>query len=469
MEDKTNGVEWRKVGGKGTVKALSKSKNCRDWELSVSVGKNPTTGKYEREYKRVHGMTKTEALAALDAFKDELRRQFASAATRKELAQDVEFARLQAELEKQKAALEAARANVDKYREMLEERDKPKECPTIDEYAAAWREFRVNTKAVTPSTANKDRRNCDVILKHLGGKKLNEITLSDVQRFYSAMMTDGGGMTGKALSGSSAQGIAVAFTMIMKNAARDASIPMDKNPCEGVPLPKCDTEEKPVLSDEDRRRLVRFMLDGEPDSHKMAVLLMLCCGLRRGEACALRWMDYDREGRVLHIRKSFSQARNEDGSMVGLTKTKTPESVRTLPLGGEVFDMLERWHTVQGLKLMRLGLPQCDERPIITDALGGHMLPSNLHKWWNAYAKKNGFAVSPHGLRHTFASNLIAMGFDIATVAALVGQKKTGKTLLDTYTHAKTANMVDAMGKLSAAVFADTQETLVPIDVRRSA
>ena len=60
------------------MKALSKAKNCRDWELSVSVGKNPTTGKYEREYRRVHGMSKREAQAALDAFKDELRRQHRS-------------------------------------------------------------------------------------------------------------------------------------------------------------------------------------------------------------------------------------------------------------------------------------------------------------------------------------------------------------------------------------------------------
>jgi len=461
--------EWRKIGGKGTVKPLSKSKNCRDWELSVSVGKNPETGKYERAYRRVHGMNKTEALAALDAFKDELRAQFGSAQARHEIEREVEYKRLMGELEKQKAALEVAQANVDKYRELLDEKNAPKDCPTIDDYSVAWREFRVKTKAVTPGTSDKDRRNCNVILKHLGGKKLNEITLSDVQRFYAAMMTDDGGMRGKALSGSTAQGVAVTFTMIMKNAVRDASVPMDKNPCEGVPLPKCDTEEKEILSDEDRRRLVRLMTDGEPNAYSVAVMLMLCCGLRRGEACALRWMDFDREGHVLHIRKSFSQARKEDGSLVGLTKTKTPESVRDLPLGVEVFDMLERWHTVQGLYLMRLGLPQCDERPIIMNALGGHMLPSNLHRWWNGYAKEHGFKISPHGLRHTFASNLIAMGFDIATVAALLGQKKTGKTLLDTYTHAKTANMVNAMNTISTSIFAESEESIVPVDIRKTA
>lgn len=469
MEEVKNTVEWRRVGGKGAVKALTSAKNCRDWELSVGIGKNPETGRYERAYKRVHGCTKTEAYKALDGFKDELRAQFASSTARKELSHDVEYARLRAELEKQKAALEVAQATADKYKALLDERDAVAECPTIDEYVAAWRDFRVKTKSVAPSTANKDRRNCDVILKHLGGRRLNEITLSDVRSFYAAMMSDGGGMSGKALSGASAQGVAVAFTMIMKSAARDASVPMDKNPCDGVPLPKCDTEEKSALSDDDRRRLMRLMLDGEPDAHKMAVVLMLCCGLRLGEVCALRWMDYDGEGHVLHVRKSFSQARAADGSLVGLTKPKTPDSKRALPLGDEVFGMLERWHTVQGLKLLRLGLPQCDERPIIANALGGHTLPSNLRKWWNGYAKEHGFHVSPHGLRHTFASNLIAMGHDIATVAALLGQKKTGKTLLDTYTHASTANMKKAMEELSTEVFDDSRENMVQVTIKRSA
>ena len=47
--------------------------------------------------------------------------------------------------------------------------------------------------------------------------------------------------------------------------------------------------------------------------------------------------------------------------------------------------------------------------------------------------KKIDNRLSPHSLRHTYASNLLAHGVDIRTVAALLGD--TVPTVIKTYIH----------------------------------
>ena len=61
-----------KVTGEGTIVQLEKDKpksKCRKWQLRVSLGKNPRTGKYTVKTRTFKG-TYTQANAALCEFVD---------------------------------------------------------------------------------------------------------------------------------------------------------------------------------------------------------------------------------------------------------------------------------------------------------------------------------------------------------------------------------------------------------------
>jgi len=65
---------------------------------------------------------------------------------------------------------------------------------------------------------------------------------------------------------------------------------------------------------------------------------------------------------------------------------------------------------------------------------------------FNSAASSAGIKVSPHSLRHTFATNLLSRGVDIVTVKELLGHKKLETTLI--YTHSNNQLKVDAVNKL---------------------
>ena len=67
-----------------------------------------------------------------------------------------------------------------------------------------------------------------------------------------------------------------------------------------------------------------------------------------------------------------------------------------------------------------LGTPDPDSRPY-------H--PTRLSKDFATFAKMNGFDVTFHDLRHTFATMMIAGGTDVRTVASYLGHSNVAMTL----------------------------------------
>ena len=81
-----------------------------------------------------------------------------------------------------------------------------------------------------------------------------------------------------------------------------------------------------------------------------------------------------------------------------------------------------------------LGTPDPDSRPY-------H--PTRLTREFKSFCKMNGFEMTFHDLRHTFASMMIAGGTDVRTVASYLGHSNVAMTL-NTYAE------VDPDAKLAA-------------------
>lgn len=144
----------------------------------------------------------------------------------------------------------------------------------------------------------------------------------------------------------------------------------------------------------------------------LAWLLMLCCGLRRGEMLGLRWDDVDWQRAQLNIER---QQITVDRSTI-ITRPKTRKSVRQIPLDDHVLTMLRLHQNGDGA---------------ILKGVTAKMLHDGLDR---ALAAAGVPRVTLHGLRHTMAATAAGEGVAIKILQGLMGHAHY-QTTADIYAH----------------------------------
>ena len=197
-----------------------------------------------------------------------------------------------------------------------------------------------------------------------------------------------------------------------------------KNPCDFCKPPRRARTPINALSREERTRMLRLAMQAEPQPLGFAVEIALTTGMRRGEVCALRWSDLSDDGTM-----TVSHALGNGPGGFYVKEPKTGSSVRTIPLTKHLNTMLsarrrdaERVAREMGVSLgdpYILGTQEEKSRPYN---------PTQLGKDFAAFCKMNGFSCTFHGLRHTFATMMIAGGCDVRTVASYLGHASVSMT-----------------------------------------
>lgn len=164
------------------------------------------------------------------------------------------------------------------------------------------------------------------------------------------------------------------------------------------------------------------------DRYYIAWLLMLCCGLRRGEMLALRWSDIDEVRSELHVRRQRVVV--DRRSLVSRPKSAT--SIRDIPLADHV------------LTILRLQ-PRAGD-----DILEGVTRTMLAHGLDSALARAGLPRVTLHGLRHTMASVAVENEIDVKVLQSLMGHAHY-QTTADIYAHVNQQPRVKA-----AKTIADT-------------
>ena len=158
----------------------------------------------------------------------------------------------------------------------------------------------------------------------------------------------------------------------------------------------------------------------------LMICTMLFTGIRPGELCAIRWNDFDSDFSSLRIDESLTDAVFE-------TSTKTETSIRTIPL----ISFLQQEYT----QLYRYKKPEIGSYVFI-NRCGRPYKTNNVDKKFRyirkciseIYPDDDFTDITPHCLRHTFATAGVNAGVPIKSMQALLGHANT-KTLLDTYMH----------------------------------
>lgn len=278
---------------------------------------------------------------------------------------------------------------------------------TFADYAWSWHDRRAASGIYANRTVDREVSRIVGLCLHLGDKRVDEIAPADIEDCYSALM-HGDSPSGRCLAPSTIASYHTTLSAMFADAVRDgivAEAPTRKAKRPTVPSTHgtaATTETVDVL-------LGRLDCS---DGRQLAVLLCAICGLRRSEAMALTWDDYDGE----HI--TVDKSADDDGS---IKATKNGET-RIVPVPASFRPLLD-----DARKSGRI----CD------------MQPHALSTWWRRNRRRFGMdGVRLHDLRHAYITRMAENNVNPKIAQTLAGHKTLAVTM-QIYTHVQT-EMLDA-------------------------
>lgn len=154
-------------------------------------------------------------------------------------------------------------------------------------------------------------------------------------------------------------------------------------------------------------------------------LLMSRTGVRIGEARGLMISDVDFENDIIEIRRNIPSGHN------ALEDTpKTHNSERAVDISQELKQELTTMLSRRREADLRSGRRACADEWLFSAPSGGPYDYHRFYERWNRAQKLAGVRQrSPHSLRHTYASQMLAHGADIAYVSKQLGHANPGITL----------------------------------------
>lgn len=197
------------------------------------------------------------------------------------------------------------------------------------------------------------------------------------------------------------------------------------NPCKRVKPPK-NTKQAPKYLDD--KQVIKFFecLESEPIKYQIMFKCCVFLGLRNGELMGLEWKDIDFQNNVIHIRReslylSSKGIYTEDG--------KTSMSKRTIKGSSALLLSLKAYKAEQAKERLKLGDRWINSDRLFVKWNGEPAHPDSFRLWLSKFTKKNDLTkITPHKLRHTNASLLIANGTPITTVAKRLGHANAAIT-----------------------------------------
>lgn len=169
-----------------------------------------------------------------------------------------------------------------------------------------------------------------------------------------------------------------------------------------------------VLSRDEVNRLLAQPRGSSPAALRDRALLetMYACGLRASEAISLALSDLDLEAGVLLARGKGSKE-------------------RLVPIGSKAIQALQAYLDQGRPRLVGLR----DEPRVFVNLRGSGLSRQGLYKIVQGHARSAGLEhrMSPHTLRHTFATHLLAGGCDLRSLQEMLGHADIGTTQI--YTH----------------------------------
>jgi integrase len=162
----------------------------------------------------------------------------------------------------------------------------------------------------------------------------------------------------------------------------------------------------------------------------MLVWLAMMTGARRGELCALSWDRVDFAAGVLWIKSSIAQ----DAGRTWAKDTKSHQQ-RRIALDAPTLELLRLYRERCRARAAALGLELADDARLFSRDPDGRswLLPDSVSQRYDRMCRRLGWDMNIHQLRHYSATELVAAGVDLRTIAGRLGHSGGGVTTLRVY------------------------------------
>lgn len=277
---------------------------------------------------------------------------------------------------------------------------------TKDLLKGYWRYLKLQ-RGMSPNTLDAYRRDVDKLLHFLDGegKSVTEVTLTDLQQFAAGLHDIGIGPRSQAriLSG---------VRSLYRYLAMDGYVEGD--PTELLEWPTLGEHLPEFLTPAEVDQLKDSIDVSKPEGHRNRAIIevLFSCGLRVSELVTLRWSNLYADERVLRIMGKGSKER-----MVPISEMALHELENYLP-----------WRN-------SLKIKPGEEDFIFLNRRGAHLTRTMILIMLKQQAEEAGLkkTISPHTLRHSFATALLEGGADLRVIQALLGHESIATT--EIYTH----------------------------------
>jgi len=290
--------------------------------------------------------------------------------------------------------------------------DKPdSSSTTFKEFAEKWLATYVENNNKYTSRLNKRYTFRRHLVPFFGGMKLDEIGSFKIEEFKALKRGDG-------LAPQSVNAMLLILGKCLRMAqewgARTTEVPRIK-------LLKCPPSKSDFLTQMESEQLLKSITNL---TERTMVLLALRTGLRIGEITGLRWPDIDFDRELLTVRRSI---------VYGIVSTPKSNKERHIPLTPEILYALKVMPKSQGYVF-----PARNGAPL------SHKMASGRLKSWCVVAglRKIGW----HMLRHSFASQMVAVNVPLRAVQELLGHANIATTMR--YSHLAPSTLKEAVNIL---------------------
>ena len=259
------------------------------------------------------------------------------------------------------------------------------------------------------------------VVEFFGDKRIRHVSASDAEAFMKFLAQ-------KQYAKKTVSTRLTVLNLIFKYAFNNNEV--SANPCQYLSVPK---KLKTVKRKAPSKAELTIVKDSwHISTAGLLAYFFLFTGCRRGEALALTYGDFDLNRRVVQITKTVEWLGNVPQIKY---HPKTNAGIREIPIPEILLEKI-----FDGTKHKNTEL-------VFKNQNGTLISNSGVTRMWNAYLKETGLTITPHQLRHAYATILYDAGVDVKAAQTFLGHADI-KTTMNIYTELSEANQLSSSDKI---------------------
>ena len=294
---------------------------------------------------------------------------------------------------------------VDKMHAFMEYRDpgfaatveRPEKHPSIlfSDWADTW--FENHKDNISKTTQQSYKYTLGILKEKLGNRSISSIKAMDIEDVLRSFQKEGKSDSYV----SKARGM---LYQIMNKAEANELIRRNPVACAEKMRSSKPMKAKEAFTADEVKRLMK----GLPhDKYGNSIRLMLGTGIRMQELLALEPRLIEPDGSIIHIRQAVKMSTG----CIEIGPPKSRDSTRDVPVP-------------EGLRDMVIGLRDTEDKYVFQSPTQVKPFdPKHYRDKFKAYIEKVPMVrvLTPHSCRHTYVSQMQALGVDMATIQSMVG------------------------------------------------